>query len=118
MESQGGKLLSTNEFRQSISVITTKTNAIMPLSLTELVTSIDPQRTVLFFGAGSSIPSGYPSAKDMTKAISEKFNIGDETLDLNEICTLAEQKSSRRELVDHVSELLFNRKPTGEIVQL
>ncbi len=37
----------------------------MPLPIDRLVSTIDASRTVLFFGSGSSIPSGAPQGCSM-----------------------------------------------------
>jgi hypothetical protein len=47
----------------------------MSIELSEMIEGIDPSSTVLFFGAGSSIPSGAPSVDKVIASVSLKFNI-------------------------------------------
>lgn len=74
----------------------------MPYSIQDLIKAIDPTKTVLFFGAGSSIPSGAPSAINLAQAIRLKFGVENETLGLADVASLAEKKASRKDLVEFV----------------
>jgi hypothetical protein len=57
----------------------------VPVELSVLTRDIDPERTVLIFGAGSSIPSGAPSVGQLQEHFAKKFNVS------NIGYTLAEQ---------------------------
>ena len=53
----------------------------MPITMRALADSIQPRKTVLLFGAGSSIPSGAPSVAELLALLSEKHELhGDYSL--------------------------------------
>jgi hypothetical protein len=67
----------------------------MSISLEEMVERIDPKNTVLFFGAGSSVPSGAPSVAKLITKISQDFNLESNGYSLQEIASIAESKRHR-----------------------
>ena len=90
----------------------------MPISLQELVDEIVPERTVLIFGAGASIPSDAPSVKQIVDKISEVFKIDSDGLTLAEIAGLAERKRNRRDLIQLVRDEFKGISPKGSILNL
>lgn len=91
----------------------------MPIDLQILCRDLQPSRTILLFGSGSSIPSGAPSAKELSEAVCGQFGIDyDSTLSLAEIATLAEIRRPRRELIKFVEDKLRNLKPTRGLLNL
>lgn len=90
----------------------------MPISLQELVDEIIPERTVLIFGAGASIPSGAPSVAKLIEVISKDFHIDPEGLTLAEISGLAERKRNRRDLIESVRSTFKGLRPKGSILNL
>ncbi len=90
----------------------------MPISLQNLVDTLEPERTVLFFGAGSSIPSGAPSASELISRISSAFGIAQNGYQLSEIASLAEMKNSRHELIKLLREIFIKLKPTGGLLNI
>ncbi|NIY75868.1 hypothetical protein HED22_09450 [Thalassospira sp. HF15] len=91
----------------------------MPIDISILCRRISPERTTLIFGAGSSIPSGGPSGDDLSKVLSEKFEIEiTAPLPLSDIATIAEAKSNRRQLIDTVSQLLSPIEPMRGMLNL
>lgn len=90
----------------------------MPIALQELVEDIIPEKTVLIFGAGASVPSGAPSVRDLISKISNKFHIDMSDLTLREISSLAERKKNRRELVELLRESFKGLSAKGSILNL
>ena len=90
----------------------------MPISLQELVDEITPEKTVLIFGAGASIPSSAPSAETLIQCIADEFKIEANGLSLREISGLAEHKRSRRELVAAIRTKFKGLRPQGAILNL
>lgn len=86
----------------------------MPIPLTQLASEIDPEATVLFFGAGSSIPSKAPSVGRIIECIAKEFSLDAEGYLLAEISGIAEAKiGSRRRLITAVRRLFEGLRPTG-----
>jgi hypothetical protein len=90
----------------------------MAYSIQELIKTIDPTRTVLFFGAGSSVPSGAPSAADLAQAIRLKFEIQNQALGLADVASLAEKKTNRKQLVAFVRSNFLRLHVTGGLSTL
>lgn len=90
----------------------------MSISLESLIESIDPSKTVLFFGAGSSIPSGAPSVSNLITEIGEKFNIETEGYTLAEVASLAEDKTSRKKLISTIRPMFEKQRVTGSLLNL
>jgi len=65
----------------------------MPIDIQILCRQLNAAETILFLGAGSSIPSGGMSGSDLAKIISEHFKLEyDSSLSLPEIATIIEKK--------------------------
>lgn len=91
----------------------------MPIDLQVLCRDLQPSRTILLFGSGSSIPSGAASTPELSKAICEQFGVNyDSTLSLAEITTLVEIRRPRRELIQFVGSRLRNLTPTRGLLNL
>ena len=91
----------------------------MPIDLTVLGRQTEPKQTILLFGAGSSIPSGGMSGKDLALALSEHFDIDTTApVDLPDVATIVELKRSRRELVDKLTQLLSSLQPERGLLNL
>lgn len=90
----------------------------MSIKLSEMIESIAPSSTVLFFGAGSSIPSGAPSVAKIIEQVSRDFNIDAEGYSLTEITGLAEEKKSRTELIGCLRGMLNKICVTGALLNL
>lgn len=90
----------------------------MSIPISQLVADLNPDNTVLIFGAGASIPSGVPSVKDLIGEISGRFRIDAEGLTLSEISALAETRYSRRELIDLLREKFKGLKAKGALLNL
>lgn len=90
----------------------------MSITLSDLTKRITPSNTVLFFGAGSSIPSGAPTVKKLIDLFSSRFNLSSEGYSLSEIASLVEQKRSRRELIETLRVPFKNLRATGSLLNI
>ncbi|WP_210210918.1 hypothetical protein [Rhizobium leguminosarum] len=91
----------------------------MAISITDLASQVVPEQTVLFFGAGSSIPSKAPSVSQLMDAIAREFKISSDGYTLAEFSGIAEEKSkSRHRLITAVRKLFTNIRPTGGLLNL
>ena len=87
-------------------------------SVSSLVERIQPTRTVLLFGAGSSLPSNAPSSEALTTLLSTRFGLPGTGFSLSEIAALAENKVGRREVILTLRERFQSLKPTGGLLNL
>ncbi len=90
----------------------------MTTSIQELVDEIVPERTVLIFGAGASIPSDAPSVAKLIARISQEFKIDSDGLTLSEISGLAERKRNRRDLITAIRDEFKGVRAKGSILNL
>ncbi|WP_028579400.1 SIR2 family protein [Desulfogranum japonicum] len=90
----------------------------MSIPLDNMVNRIEPNNTVLFFGSGSSIPSGAPSVERLIDHISEKFNIEKNGYTLSEISSIAENKYGRKDLILAVRECFTHPSATGSLLNI
>jgi len=90
----------------------------MSITLSEMIEGIDPSNTVLFFGAGSSIPSGAPSVDKIIDQIAKDFSIDAEGYSLAEITSIAEGKRSRVELIRCLRGIFSKIRVTGALLNL
>lgn len=90
----------------------------MSTSISELVKRLHPENTVLFFGAGSSIPSGAPSVTKIIERFSENLDIESAGYSLSEMASIIEQTRSRREMIQSLRSLFKNKTPTGSLLNL
>lgn len=89
----------------------------MPINLDQLIEEINPDETVLFFGAGSSIPSFAPSGAKLTSILATRFALPDE-YSLRELSSLIEHKRSRKELIAELRKQIQDLKPSGGLLNL
>ena len=90
----------------------------MPISIDQVLDNISPERTVLLFGAGSSIPSGAPSVPDIRSHLARKFAIDMDDLTLAELTDIIGNRHSRSELIASIRELFEGLRPTGGLLSL
>ena len=91
----------------------------MPIGISVLCRQIDPARTMLLFGSGSSIPSGGPSSKELSSILAKRFNIANaDNLDLPTIAAVIELKHSRRSLIETITEHLDRLQPARGLLDL
>lgn len=85
----------------------------MPIKLANLMSQIDPERTILFFGSGSSIPSGAPSVDQLIDHFAEEFKEERSDYDLSEFTAIIEQKTkNRKRLIRSLRKALDGLSPT------
>tara|TARA_R100000353_G_scaffold89567_1_gene66227 strand:- start:1781 stop:4186 length:2406 start_codon:yes stop_codon:yes gene_type:complete len=82
------------------------------------MSKISPSNTVLFFGAGSSIPSRAPSVDKIISILSRKYGIDPDGFSLSEIASIAEIKSSRKDLIRTLRKLFDDLSATGALINL
>lgn len=91
----------------------------LTIKIKDLAASIDPARTVLLFGSGSSVPSGGPKVADIISKIAAGFQLPETGYSLREISGLAEDKpGGRKKLIEQVRQLCSQVKPTGGLRNL
>lgn len=90
----------------------------MTTTVKDLVEQIKPSNCVLVLGAGASIPSGAPSAAQLTSKIGEHFRVEASELTLSEVAGLVEAKQSRAELIGFVRSQFKHLKAKGAILNL
>lgn len=83
-----------------------------------VINRLQPERTVLLFGAGSSIPSKAPTSQALTKLFATRFGLPETGFSLPEISSLAEGKVGRRMLIAALREQFRSLKPTGGLLNL
>jgi hypothetical protein len=90
----------------------------MPISIEQVIENINPERTVLLLGSGSSIPSGAPSVSAILSHLAGKFGVDPDDLTLRELTDIIERRRSRSELIASVRELFAELRPTGGLLSL
>lgn len=90
----------------------------MPMQLNRLVDIIQPEKTVLLFGAGSSIPSGAPSVDKLKSRLSKMAGVNASDYTLAEIASFAEKKNSRKDLIESMRASFRGLRPTRGLVNL
>lgn len=90
----------------------------MPIDLQRLVSDINPNKTVLFFGAGASIPSKAPSVQEILSTFESAFQISHQGYSLREYTGILENKFGRSALIQELRKLFQNVKPTGSLLNL
>jgi hypothetical protein len=90
----------------------------VPISIQELIDQIQPEKTILIFGAGASAPSNAPSVGTLIEAISSQFGIEADGLNLSEIAALDEHKRNRTELIHLIRRKFNGLKAKGALLNL
>lgn len=74
---------------------------------------------MLVFGAGSSMPSGAPSANELKASLAQKFNIANpDTLTLPDLCAVIERRFDRRDLIVFLRQRLEKLVPSGGLINM
>jgi len=87
-------------------------------TVNSIVNRIQPQRTVLMFGAGSSIPSRAPTSQSLIDFFAGRFSLPKTGFTLPEIASLAERKVGRNTMIAALREQFRALKPTGGLLNL
>jgi NAD-dependent SIR2 family protein deacetylase len=89
----------------------------MPITLEQFAREIKPANAVLFFGAGSSVPSGCPTAKVLVERLINKFSLGTPSMGLSELAGFIELKTrNRREIIELLRSSFNGKRPTGGLL--
>ena len=90
----------------------------MPISIQALVKEINPEKTILLFGAGASLPSGAPSVGELMEHLSNHIKVPTDGYSFDEYCSLFEQKTDRKKLVQTIREKFRNLQPTRGLLNI
>jgi SIR2-like domain len=91
----------------------------MPIEVSSLVAGLRPDRTVLLFGAGSSLPSNAPSVLDLQSHFERVFNVPASGYTLAEQTAIIEhQTHDRPRLVTELRARFKGIRPTGALLNL
>lgn len=91
----------------------------MPIEMTRLISTIEPDRTVLFFGSGSSIPSGAPSVAQVQSHFESLFGVPASSYSLAEQTGIIElQTKDRPRLIAELRTHFKGLRPSGAILNL
>src|ERR1017187_7906207 len=91
----------------------------MTIPLSVLADNIDPQRTVLLFGAGSSIPSGAPTVQRLKQHFERVFGVHAADYTLAEQSGMIEQATGdRARLIEELRSQFRGLRPTGSLLNL
>lgn len=89
----------------------------MPISLHDLSSAILQRPTVLFLGAGASVPSGAPTGLALAHHLQEKLADGqDISSDLIELATILERRVGRERMMRCISQRLESLSPKGGLM--
>ena len=91
----------------------------MIIKLNRLVADISPERTVVFLGAGASMPSHGPTTAELVTMIGQRFSITVDGLSLAEVATLAEKRQGgRKALIEVLRSRIAKLGPAGGLLNL
>lgn len=90
----------------------------MPITVKQLVSDLNTEKTVLLFGAGSSIPSGAPSVTKIIDHFATVFGIDAGQYSLSEIASLVEHKANRKRMIVELRKLCGALHPQGGLRNL
>lgn len=90
----------------------------MPVELARLAQDLEPERTVLFFGAGASVPSNAPSVDKLLEVLEAKFFEPKLDYSLREYTGILEGKYTRKALIETLQQLFECLRPTGSLLNL
>lgn len=90
----------------------------MSTELSRLASQIEPEKTILFFGAGASISSHAPSVTKIMEEFEKKFEIDRDGYSLREYASIIESDFSRHAMIAELRKLFAGLKPTGSLLTL
>jgi SIR2-like domain len=91
----------------------------MPIDPATLTRDIEPERTVLLFGAGSSIPSHAPSVERLQEHFERVFGVSAKGYSLAEQTGIIEQRTrDRARLISELRTQFTGVRPTGALLNL
>ncbi len=87
--------------------------------LHRLAQEIDPERTILLFGAGASHSSGAPTSVELCRYLEERLAEGERiSQDLAELSSILEHRDSRNVLIDAIVDRLAALAPDQALIAL
>lgn len=91
----------------------------MPVEIAALTRGIEPMRTVLLFGAGSSIPSGAPSVASLQAHFEKVFGVPASGYSLAEQTGIIETRTrDRARLITELRSQFTKLRPAGALLNL
>ena len=91
----------------------------MPIDASALIKEIEPERTVLLFGAGSSLPSNAPSVAKLQAHFEKVFGVAAKDYNLAEQTGIIEQRTKdRQRLITELRAQFAGLRPTGALLNL
>lgn len=91
----------------------------MPVEVKELIARLEPDRTVLLFGAGSSIPSNAPSVEALQSHFEKIFRAPASGYSLAEQTAIIESNLlERAPLIEELRAQFRGVRPTGALLNL
>jgi len=91
----------------------------VPITLQELENQIEPSRTALILGAGSSVPSGAPTGAQLAQRLwRDVAKVDPASDDLTETSSILERRYGRRAVIDIIVQILGGLEPTGGLLGL
>ncbi|CRM18912.1 SIR2 family protein [Pseudomonas sp. 35 E 8] len=90
----------------------------MPIELPQLISDIVPEKTVLFFGSGSSVPSHAPSVTHLCDRLSRRFSLETGDYTLRDLTSIIELRTSRLDLITYLRTFFYGIRPSGGLLNL
>lgn len=84
--------------------------------LVELARQLNPSQTVLLLGAGSSVPSGGPTGKQLASKLAKRlhgFRDDSDSYSLAEVCSVFEARAGRADLAKAIRAEFIQLTPAG-----
>lgn len=89
------------------------------MNIQDFAKTIEPKNTILFLGAGTSIPSGAPSGHALMRFLESELHQGKHVSnDYTECCQALQELYGRRALIDAIKKKLTPLTPTGGLKAL
>lgn len=90
----------------------------MTIEIPVLLSSLDPEKTTILFGAGSSLPSHAASVADLQRHFENVFSVPASGYSLAEQTGIIEKQFGRRRLIEELRTKIQPASPTGAILNL
>jgi hypothetical protein len=90
----------------------------MTIEIGRLAADLKSESTVLFFGAGASMPSHAPSVGKLMGHFEKVFDVPKDGYSLREYTGILENKCTRKRLIEELRKLFHGLIPTGSLLNL
>ncbi|WP_208449425.1 SIR2 family protein [Burkholderia ambifaria] len=90
----------------------------MPIELSRLALTVEPERTVLFMGAGACISSHAPSVGRLLELLQARFGLDHNGYSLREYSGIIEEQFGRKDLIETLRKAFRGLSPTGSLLNL